>query len=232
MAYIEKPFTEDELLAFVKTALIKRQANLDKQMRHKIRLIKPGTRESDSKFELNVPAGVFISPQHAWVKIEPNGMVRIGPDDLIRKGFERIDQVELPSAAQKIAKGETLFTLKYGDYRLDVPSPISGKVTLVNQEHTEHPEWLAIKPFELSWMCGIEPSELGAELPALRIGLDSVNWYQQEIDRFHDLADRFMEVTSQHKSEEAEEDEQYRKTEYKKLLMEFSKPFLQAKSAD
>ena len=232
MAYIEKPFTEDELLAFVKTALIKRQAKLDKQMRHKIRLIKPGTRESDSKFELNVPAGVFISPQHAWVKIEPNGMVRIGPDDLIRKGFERIDQVELPSAAQKIAKGETLFTLKYGDYRLDVPSPISGKVTLVNQEHTEHPEWLAIKPFELSWMCGIEPSELGAELPALRIGLDSVNWYQQEIDRFHDLADRFMEVTSQHKSEEAEEDEQYRKTEYKKLLMEFSKPFLQAKSAD
>jgi CheY-like chemotaxis protein len=45
MDYVEKPFTEDELLAFLKTALIKRQDNLEKQMRHKIRLIKPGTRE-------------------------------------------------------------------------------------------------------------------------------------------------------------------------------------------
>ena len=65
MDYVEKPFTEDELLEFVKAALIKRQANLEKHMRHKIRLIKAGTGESKSKFELNVPAGIFISPQHA-----------------------------------------------------------------------------------------------------------------------------------------------------------------------
>jgi CheY-like chemotaxis protein/glycine cleavage system H lipoate-binding protein len=152
MDYVEKPFTEDELLRFVKTALIKRQAGLEKNMRHKIRLIVPGTGESKSRFELNVPAGIFVSKQHAWAKIESNGTVRIGPDDLVRKIFEKIDHVALPETQQQIEKGETLFSLKFGDFSLNIPSPVSGKITSVNSEHAEHPEWLAIKPFGLSWM--------------------------------------------------------------------------------
>jgi CheY-like chemotaxis protein len=226
MAYVEKPFTEDELLGFLKTALIKRQDNLEKQMRHKIRLIKPGTRESRSRYELNVPAGVFISPQHAWAKVEMNGMIRIGPDDLIRKIFDNIDQVELPQAGQVIEKGKPLFSIKYADFSLDIPSPLSGKITSVNSEHAEHPEWLAIKPFELSWMCGMEPSNLANELPDLKIGHDSVDWYQEEIARYQVLADKFIENTAQVGSTETEEGEKLKREEYKNLLMEFSKPFL------
>lgn len=227
MAYMEKPFTEDELLDFLKTALIKRQDNLEKQMRHKIRLIKPGTRESRSKYELNVPSGVFISPQHAWAKLEMNGTVRIGPDDLIRKIFENVDEVELPQAGQVIEKGKPLFSIKYSDFSLNIPSPLSGKVTSVNSEHAEHPEWLSIKPFELSWMCGLEPSNLANELPDLKIGHDSVDWYHAEIDRYQALADKFIEKTAQVESDETEEGEKFKKEEYKNLLVDFSKPFLQ-----
>ena len=228
MDYVEKPFTEDELLGFVKTALIKRQANLEKQMRHKVHLVKPGTGESKSKFDLNVPAGIFVSPQHAWAKIESNGTVRVGPDDLIRKIFEKVDNVELPETRQNIKKGETLFSLKFGDYSLNIPSPVSGKITSVNAEHAEHPEWLAIKPFGLSWMCGIEPSDLAGELPSLSIGRDSVSWYQQEIDRYQALSSKFIEDTAQYESDETGESEQKINAEYTKLLIGFSKPFLQA----
>ncbi len=230
--YVQKPFTEDELLEFVKTALIKRQDNLEKQMRHKIRLIKPGTSESKSKFELNVPAGVFVSKQHAWAKIELNGTVRVGPDDLIRKIFEEIDHVGLPETGQTIGEGETLFSINYADFSLKIPSPLSGKVTSVNTEHAEHPEWLAIKPFELSWMCGIEPSNLSRELPNLRIGRDSVDWYQKEIDRFHELSNKFPESTRQYKSSEAGEGEENGNADYLKLLAEFSEPFLQVEDSD
>jgi CheY-like chemotaxis protein len=225
MDYVEKPFTEDELLAFVKTALIKREANLENNKRHKIRLIKPGTRESKSRFELNVPAGIFVSPQHAWAKILSNGTVRVGLDDLVRKIFEKVDHVELPQVAQKIEKGDTLFSLKYGDYSLDIPSPFSGKITSVNSEHAEHPEWLAIKPFELSWMCGIEPSDLTSELSGLRIGQDSVQWYQEEIQRLHELSEQYMKEISGNESAKSRAGEQATKTEYTKLLVEFSKPF-------
>jgi CheY-like chemotaxis protein/glycine cleavage system H lipoate-binding protein len=225
MDYVQKPFTEDELLEFVKTALIRRQDNLEKQMRHKIRLIRPGIGESKSRFELNVPAGVFVSPQHAWAKIEMNGTVRIGLDDLIRKIFEKIDQIELPETEHIVEKGETLFSVKYGDYCLKIPSPISGKITSVNAEQTEHPEWLAIKPFELSWMCAIEPSRLAEELPDLKIGLDSVEWYQEEVARYNELSKQFSGEAYQPDSDDSEEGEQDRKAQYLKILIGFSEPF-------
>ncbi len=227
MDYIQKPFAEDELLEFIKTALIRRQDNLEKQMRHKIRVIRPGTRESKSKFELNVPAGVFVSPQHAWAKIELNGTVRVGLDDLIRKIFVQVDHIELPETNRHFAKGETLFSVRYGDFCLSIPSPISGRITSTNLEHAEHPEWLAIKPFELSWMCGLEPTNLAGELPSLRIGLDAINWSQEELDRFSQLSETFNSELRQLESVDTGDDQQKSNKQYLDLLDGFSKPFLQ-----
>jgi len=227
MAYVEKPFTEDELLEFLKTALIKRRNSLDKQLGHKIRLIKPGTGESKSRSVLNVPAGVFVSDQHAWAKIELSGAVRIGPDDLIRKMIEKADEVILPNNGEEIKKGQTLFSIKYGDFEMSTPSPLSGKVTAANSEHTEHPEWLAIKPFELSWMCEIEPSRLALELPDLKIGSDSISWYESEIERYQALARDFSERTARSASENPEKEGPVNNEAHTKLLEEFSRPFMQ-----
>jgi CheY-like chemotaxis protein/glycine cleavage system H lipoate-binding protein len=227
MDYVEKPFTEDELLAFVRTALIKRQARQEKQVRHKVRLVKPGIGESKSRFELNVPAGAFISPQHAWARIELNGAVRVGLDDLIRKIFRQVDAIKLPEAGRKIAKGETLFSLMYGDYSLDIPSPISGHFISVNAEHAEHPEWLSIKPFELSWMCRIEPSNLAAELPGLKIGHDAVDWYQEELDRYSQLARNGGGDAAAVALGEPEDERPGSDEERLKILARFSEPFLQ-----
>ena len=81
-------------------------------------------------------------------------------------------------------------------------------------------------------MCGIEPSNLAAELPDLKIGRDSVSWYQAEIDRFHELASKFMEDSSTHETTEAGGDGQFKTAEYMKLLIEFSSPFLQVEHSD
>jgi glycine cleavage system H protein len=158
-----------------------------------------------------------------------NGTALVGLDDLIRKIFENIDHVELPETGQKIEAGETLFSLTYGDFSLSIPSPLSGKVRSVNSEHAEHPEWLAIKPFELSWMCGIEPSNLAGELPDLKIGLDSVDWYQKEVDRYGELSGRFLQDGSQTVTTETGKNEQDRNSEYRDLLVEFTQPFLQSR---
>lgn len=225
--YIQKPFTEDELLEFVDRALIRRQDRGETQMRHKIRLIKPGTAESKSRFELNVPAGAFVSPQHAWARIELNGMVRIGLDDLVRKLFGEVDRVELPETGTNVSRGDTLFSVAYGDYSLKIPSPISGRVISVNAEHREHPEWLAIKPFELSWMCGVQPADLAGELPDLMIGQETVDWYQKELDRYGELLQESTEDVPPTDAIEAGESARDRKARNLKLLAGFSRPFQQ-----
>jgi CheY-like chemotaxis protein len=184
MDYVQKPFTEDELIDFVNICLIKRQDKIEKQMKPTVRLVTATTEESNSKHEFNVPAGIFVSPDHTWVNIEMNGTVRVGIDDFVRKIIEKIDEIELPKLDQKVKKGDILFLIKRGNHSFKISSPISGKVTLINTEHLEHPEWIAIKPFELSWMCCIEPSNLSEELHSLKIGQGTVKWYQEEIDKF------------------------------------------------
>jgi CheY-like chemotaxis protein/glycine cleavage system H lipoate-binding protein len=224
MDYVQKPFTEDELLDFVQTALFRREARMEREGRHRIRLVKPGTGESKSRFELNVPAGVFVSPQHAWAKIELNGMVRVGLDDLVRKVFGRVDRVELPETGLKVAQGEPLFAVVYGDFTLEIAAPVSGTVTAVNEEQAANPEWLAAKPFELSWMCGIEPSNLAAELAGLMIGGDALHWYEQELDRYHELEARIAGSAPTEAPGDLE-DEQERRAEDLKLLAGFAEPF-------
>ncbi|MEE9450441.1 MAG: response regulator [Ignavibacteriaceae bacterium] len=184
MDYVQKPFTEDELIDFVNKCLIKRQDKIEKQLKPTVRLVTSTTEESSSKHEFNIPAGIFVSPDHTWVNIEMNGTVRVGIDDFVRKIIEKIDEIELPKVDQKVKKGDILFLIKRGDHSFKISSPISGKVSLINTEHLEHPEWIAIKPFELSWMCCIEPSNLSEELHSLKIGQGTVKWYQEEIDKF------------------------------------------------
>jgi glycine cleavage system H lipoate-binding protein len=184
MDYVQKPFTEDELISFFNKCLIRRRDRIERQMKPTVRLITPSSKESGSQHEFNVPAGVFVSPNHVWVNIEMNGTARIGLDDFVRKTMPRIDGVELPKPDKSVKKGELLFSVKHGSQTINISSPISGKVILLNTEHFEHPEWIASKPFELSWMCCIDPSNLAEELHSMRIGVDSINWYRGEVDRF------------------------------------------------
>jgi CheY-like chemotaxis protein len=187
MDYVQKPFTEDELIEFFNKCLIKRKDRLERQMKPTVRLVTPSMQESGSQREFNVPAGIFVAPNHTWVNIEMNGAVRIGMDDFIRKTIPDIAAIKLPKPDKKVNKGEPLFSIRHNSRTIDICSPISGRVTVVNEEHGEHPEWIASKPFELSWMCCIEPSNLSDELHALKIGADSVSWYRQEIDKYSDL---------------------------------------------
>jgi len=194
MDYVQKPFTEDELIAFFNKSLIKRKDRIERQMKPTVRLITPSTKESGSKHEFNVPAGIFISRNHTWVNIEMNGTARIGIDDFVRKIISNIDQVELPELNKEVKKGELLFSIKHHSHTIDISSPLSGRVTLINAEHVEHPEWIASKPFELSWMCCIEPSNLPEELRSLKIGVDTINWYRDEIEKYGEI----VKATAKH----------------------------------
>ena len=187
MDYVQKPFTEDELIAFFNKSLIRRKDRIERQMKPTVRLITPSTKESDSKHEFNVPAGIFVSQNHTWANVEMNGTARVGLDDFARKIIGKIEKIELPKTNKDIKKGETLFSIRKNAQVIDIASPLSGKVTLVNTEHIEHPEWIGSKPFELSWMCCVEPSDLAAELPSMKIGVDTINWYRKEIDKYSEM---------------------------------------------
>ena len=228
MDYVQKPFTEDELISFFNKCLIKRKDRIERQMKPTVRLITSSTKESGSQREFNVPAGIFVSQNHTWVNVEMNGTARVGLDDFVRKTITNIGGVELPKPNKKVKKGEPLFSIKHNSHTYDIASPISGTITLVNMEHLEHPEWIASKPFELSWMCCIDPSNLAEELHSLKIGVDTINWYKEEIDRYSEIANG-VEKQRPQIAQLSAGDEKVQKLKTDEIFLEaFAKAFLAA----
>jgi CheY-like chemotaxis protein len=207
MDYVQKPFTEDELVDFVNKTLIRRQDRIEKQIRPKIHLVRDASGKSPSEHVFNVPAGIFISPQHTWLNIEMTGTVRIGIDDFARKTIGAIAEITLPALGKKVQKGDSLFAIKQNEHVLTFPAPISGRVTSVNTELTEHLDLLKVKPYELGWICCIEALNLTEDLKDLRIGADAVSWYREEIDKFSET----MRQISREKQQEGTSDDTERK---------------------
>jgi CheY-like chemotaxis protein len=204
MDYVEKPFTDDELTEMVNTLVIRRQARLEAEIKPEIRMVTPSVSQSDSRHEINVPAGIFVSPCHSWARLLMNGMVRVGIDDFTHKTIGRIDSVELPGKGRMVAKGDPLFSLLQGDLSLSVPSPVSGRVAGVNVELLDHPELIKLKPYELGWFCRIEPSKLNDDLKELKIGEDAVSWYREEVDRYTEMKQKIAQEKGDDESDAGE----------------------------
>jgi CheY-like chemotaxis protein len=203
MDYVEKPFTADELTGLANKLVIRRQARLEAESEPEIRLVTPSVSESDSRQEFNIPAGVFVSPSHSWVSLAPNGMVRVGIDDFTHKILGRIDSVELPGTGRIVTRGAPLFSIQQGDLSLSVPSPVNGRVSGVNSELLDNPKLIKLKPYDLGWLCRIEPTKLADDLKEMKVGEDAVSWYRKEIERYTEMK---RKIAQEKEEAEAEPD--------------------------
>jgi CheY-like chemotaxis protein len=184
MDYVQKPFTEDELVDFTKKCLFRRQDRLEKQLKPTVRL---ATSERPHEHEFVLPGGVFISAGHVWANVTVPGLVRVGMDDFTRKMIGRIDGIEFPPKGGQVKKGERLFAVRQGDRTATFKSPITGKIHLVNTDLAQNLTWLEKQPYEKCWICSIKPEQLATELENMKIGEKAALWYQEEIKRVRTL---------------------------------------------
>ena len=187
MDYVQKPFTEDELLDFVKKILIKRQDRIQKQLKPQVHI----TRLPDSKhfmsYEFAIPGGVFISTGHCWTSLEQEGSVKIGIDDFAKKLIGKIDSLELPNLGRDIKAGQPLFTVKQGQKSITFNAPVSGKITRTNTLLNTNLEALDLNPYDTNWICIIDTDNIDEEVKNLHIGKGAVTFYQDELDRYMEL---------------------------------------------
>jgi CheY-like chemotaxis protein len=181
--YVQKPFTEDELTAFARRLLIKRQARVAAQQRPTVRVGPAALARSGAPQEYVIPGGAFISAGHGWVRIEESGRVRLGLDDFARKALGSVDAVMLPSPGQHFKRGDSLVTLRGGAREVHLRSPLRGIVSLVNEELRRVPAEVTTNPYGEGWMCVLDPQDLAGDLTALRIGQPAVEWYHAEVER-------------------------------------------------
>ena len=183
--YVQKPFTEEELVALANRLLIKRQARQQAQARPTVRVVAPAVAEIVAGGEYCVPGGAFVSPGHAWARIDPDGQVLTGLDDFARKALGKVDAVVPPAVGARVRRGEPLFSVRLGEAVVRFRAPLSGEVSKVNDALARAPELVTESPYDDGWVCLVRPADLAAELGGLRIGKPVVTWYQDEVIRLH-----------------------------------------------
>jgi CheY-like chemotaxis protein len=182
--YVEKPFTEDELRAFVKRAVIKRRDRIQKQLKPRVRVMGPAETDPGFGGEFSIPGGVLVSTGHCWVSLAEDGTARIGIDDFAKKLLGSVDTIDFPNVGMNVKAGEPLFSVNQSHRRAQFYAPLSGKVVKINETLGKDCAMLEEMSYGDNWICIIDGDDLDAELPHLKIGKSAVALFQEDIDRF------------------------------------------------
>lgn len=138
--------------------------------------------------DFRVPVSTFFYPGHTWVNILPNGEVRVGLDDFARKVIGDIEGVGFPEQGKALKQGEKAFTVKAGNKTLTFLSPVDGEVTALNNLMLANPAEVAKSAYHSGWILAVKPTNLSANLKAMKIAEDAVEWLKAEIRRFREFA--------------------------------------------
>jgi glycine cleavage system H lipoate-binding protein len=112
-----------------------------------------------------IPTGVHLHPGHSWARLEPDGLVAVGADDLAHK-LVGAARVSLPEVGAHVLQGEP--ALEIGDQERTVPmlSPVDGTVVAVNGAIREQTDGLG-DPYGAGWLFKVKAPRLAANLRQL-----------------------------------------------------------------
>jgi CheY-like chemotaxis protein/glycine cleavage system H lipoate-binding protein len=185
MDYIQKPFTEDELLDMTKKFLIRRNDRIRKELKPRVHVTHLPSTERLLESEFAIPGGVFISEGHTWASMEDDGTVKVGLDDFARKFIGRIDDIEMPNLSMTVKRGQPLFYVKQGYRTIPFYAPVSGRVAKVNAALKNDVKALDTTPYGENWVCVLDAENLDTDLPRLKIGKAAVAFYHDELEHAH-----------------------------------------------
>jgi len=136
---------------------------------------------------LRPPADVFLSPGHAWLRLEPAGTVRVGADRLAPALLGGIARSDIRPRGTRVHRGEPIATLERDGRSVTLRSPVDGIVSEVNSEAVRSPGVLGEDPYGDGWIARLEPIGLEKALGGLRVAREAAAWMRDELRRLRDL---------------------------------------------
>lgn len=134
-----------------------------------------------------VPAGYYYDRSHTWAFQERDGNIRVGLDSFIEKLTGPITRIEMKDRGEQVRKGRTLFTLVQNGKRMDIKSPVSGKVQSHNEKLRLNAALINSHPFSEGWIYTIEPTNWTEEQVSLFRVSRYREWIKSEFARLKDF---------------------------------------------
>ncbi len=115
----------------------------------------------------HVPPGVHLHPGHTWARLEPDGLVSVGIDDLAYK-LVGPATVDLPAPGTEVRQGEPAIALSEDGRSVPLLSPVDGTVVAVNGEAKGN--GALDDPYGAGWLFKVDAPRLAANLRQLHAG--------------------------------------------------------------
>ncbi len=122
--------------------------------------------------------------EHVWTKIEEDGNVRVGFDDIVAKGSHEIFFVKISYEGTELKQKKKMGMLESRKYTGPIVSPVSGTIVALNEEVSRlGPSAFKDDPYGNGWLAIIKPSNLEAELKNLLYGSPAQDWFTKEAEK-------------------------------------------------
>ena len=134
-----------------------------------------------------VPGGYYFNRTHTWAFQERDGNIRVGLDSFIEKLTGPITRIEMKDRGEHVRKGQTIFTLVQNGKRMDIQSPVSGKIFSHNEKLQVNAGLVNSSPFSEGWVYIIEPTNWVEEFESLFRAPKYREWIKSEFARLKDF---------------------------------------------
>ena len=130
----------------------------------------------------NMPDELYYHKDHAWVRLESDGTVRVGMNDFYQKTAGDTTYIDLPFEGDDVSQGETCGKIQSAKWVGKFVSPLSGEIIEANEELEDDCTLINKDPYAEGWIMVLKPSDLDEELKELIHGEDVEPWLLKEIE--------------------------------------------------
>jgi glycine cleavage system H protein len=149
------------------------------------------------EFDREIPKGYCFHPCHTWALHEGWQIVRVGLDSFAADLFGKIDRIELPGLDRWVRQGQKLMTVIGAGISVDLPSPVEGTLTAVNQVALEDPCLVTADPYREGWIAVIKSPDIAINRKNLVQGAMVAPWMRNSLVRLHEVCSQLSPALAQ-----------------------------------
>jgi glycine cleavage system H lipoate-binding protein len=125
----------------------------------------------------SVPAEVSLHPGHTWARMEADGTVAVGLDDLGHRLVGTMDRMELPQPGEHVEQGAAAVTLDAAGKRVGLLSPVDGEVVAANPAAAAEGH---VEPYGQGWLFKVRPTRWARNAAQLLRGDAARAWVEEQ----------------------------------------------------
>ena len=107
----------------------------------------------------SVPEDLRYTPEHEWVRVTDDGLVRFGITDHAQDALGDIVFVSLPSVGAVVTSGQPCGEVESTKSVSDIYAPVSGTIVACNSAAETSPETLNTDPYGAGWIADVQVSD-------------------------------------------------------------------------